>query len=602
MGLDICVRAAELLHGALDTSPQPGGWVLPVRFAPEQLRALGSVRAWHPGVFRQMAACTAGVSLEFETDATRVELDLRLDEPPRSSRSVIADVERHAGGPKPPYDGVGIEIDDRRLPLALPDEKNVLTWLLDDPSVAPEPGLQRLPGMGVPHRVRVWLPCLTSCSVREVRSDGTYLTPVAAREQLLVLGDSIAQGFVGGDPGLTWPARLADHLGLDLVNQGLGAQVFQVGSLAGLAGRVRPAAVVVEFGANYRFEPCLESRVWPEIRTYLYEVAEAFPEVPVWVLTRLPHAEDVYETHPRSCADAIDGLIRRAAAPHANMRVVDGSALLDAGELDALLADGSDHPGPEGQRMIAERLAFVTDATAASPEARRALALRLAQKEGELAFPLTECLRRGLGTVLLASKGAVVVEFPGGHRVAMGPSRSTLRRALTCLGPGSGVTMVCGDRVLAREVARATDGYPRACNVVVWTGDAPRVRGQRDIRVLTPAYADLIRERYDHAEYFTPGELEDLLEAGAFLGGFEQGRLVGFVGEHAEGCMGALQVSVDHRREGWGTALAAAKVARTLEEGNVPWAEVWPDNEASLALERAMGFEVRPAENFWVVA
>ncbi len=615
MGLDICVRAADLLHGALGTEAQAGGWVRPVRFAPEQVRALGSVRAWHPGVFRKMAACTAGICLEFETDATIVELDLRMDEPPQSSLSVIADVERHPAGPRPPYDGVGVEIDGRHLPLALPDERDVLAFLLDDPSDAPEPGLLRLPGMGVPHRVRVWLPCLTSCSVREVRSDGSYLTPVDAREQLVVLGDSISQGFVGGDPGLTWPARLADHLGLDLVNQGVGAQVFQVGSLAGLAERVRPAAVVVEFGANYRFEPCQESRVWPEIRTYLYEVAEAFPDVPVWVLTCLPHTEDVYPTHARSCWERVDELIRRAAAQHPGMRVVDGSALLDADRLDVLLADGSDHPGPEGQKMLAERLSFVMDATAAGPEVRRELALRFAEKAGEVAFPLAECLRRGLGEVLLASRDAVVVELFGGHRLVMGPSRAALRRALTCLGPGAGVTMVCGDRKLAREVARATGGQARACHVAVWRGEAPaaggsrdtrtlasKTSGPRDIRVLTPAYADLIRERYDHPEYFSPGELEAHLEAGAFLGGFEQGRLVGFVGEHAEGCMGALQVQEDHRRQGWGTALTAAKVARTLEAGGTPWAEVWPENDASLALERSMGFGIRPADRFWVVA
>ena len=66
--------------------------------------------------------------------------------------------------------------------------------------------------------------------------------------------------------------------------------------------------------------------------------------------------------------------------------------------------------------------------------------------------------------------------------------------------------------------------------------------------------------------------------------------------------MGALEVFEGHRRTGWGTALAGAQVARQLGMGWRPWAEVWPDNKASLALERAMGFEVRPAERFWVVA
>ena len=66
--------------------------------------------------------------------------------------------------------------------------------------------------------------------------------------------------------------------------------------------------------------------------------------------------------------------------------------------------------------------------------------------------------------------------------------------------------------------------------------------------------------------------------------------------------MGMLEVFEGHRREGWGTALAAAKVAAHLAAGELPWAEVWPENDASLALERAMGFEVRPEDALWFVS
>ncbi len=607
MTLSLTVRAADLLRGALDSVAEKDGWVRPVRFTSAQLRALGSVRAWHPGVFRQMAACTAGVALEFDTDATRVELEVRMDEFGRPTRGVLDDVARHDHAPEGPYDGVSADVDGRHLPLVLPGEKNLVELVLDDPEAAPEPGLQRLPlaGMGEPHHVRVWLPCLTPCSVREVRADGTYLTPAPVRGSLLVLGDSIAQGFVACDPARTWPALLADHLGLDLLNQGVGAQVFQPGSIAGLAeaaGAVE--AVVVEFGENYHFEPCQASRVEREVRTYLYEVSEAFSQVPTWVLTCPLRLEGPYPTHPRSCVGEVDQMIATAAAAHPQMRLVDARALLDADRLPELLADGSDHPGPEGQRLMAERLSFVVDATLPAPEARRERALELVSTAGPDAFPLAECLRRGLGEVLCAEKGAVVVALPDGSRMVWGPSRRAVRRALTCFGAGRAVTCVCGERALAREVARATGGRPMPCHVVAWPEGAPVPAGDpaRDLRVLTPAYAGAIRENYSHAEYLAPGQLEAALEEGSFLGGFERGRLVGFVGEHPEGAMGALEVFEGYRRAGWGTALAVAQVARQLERGWSPWAEVWPDNEASLALERAMGFEVRPAERFWVVA
>lgn len=603
MNLAISARAAELLHGAIDTITEKDGWVRPLRFTPEQIRALGSVRAWHPGLYRSMAACTAGVSLEFCTDATRVSVEVRLEAPSKGAQAVIDDALRHGGLAGGPVDGVSVDIDGRHLPTMLPDDEGLVEFALDDPDDAPEPGLVRipLPGMGEPHRVRVWLPCLSACAVREVRADGTYLEPTQARGQLLVLGDSIAQGFVAGDPGLAWTALLADHLGLDLLNQGVGGQVFQPGSIAGLAASARPEAIVVEFGENYRYEPCQASRVGREALAYLYEVSEAWPDVPTWVLTPLPHSEQLYPTHPRSCAGDVDALIAAAARRHPQMRLVDGSALLDADELPALLADGSDHPGPEGQRMLAERLSFVVDATAVAPEQRRTIALAVTERAGEEALPVAEALRRGLGEVLLADRGAVVLGFEGGETLVWATARAALRRALTCLG-SRGVTCVCGDRRVAREVVRAVGGQARACHLVVWRGDAPERDASRDVRTLTSAYAGIIRERYSHPEYLAPGELEALLDAGAFLGGFEDGRIVGFVGEHADGSMGMLEVFEGARRRGWGTELAAAKIARTIEAGNVAWAAVWPDNEASLALERSMGFEVAPADRLWYVS
>ena len=602
MPAEIVRDAAPLLQGALGTVPESEGWQRPTRLTPAQLRAVGSVRAWHPGLYRSLAASSAGVCLAFDTDATRVSLEVRLEPTPRGAEAVLADVARHPGGPRPPLDGLSADVDDRHLEVLLPDEKNLVTWVVDDPASAPGPGMLRLPGMGEPHRVRIWLPCLTACSVRHVVADGTYLEPVPERRALVVLGDSIAQGFVACDPGLSWPARLARHLDLDLLNQGIGGQVFQPGTVAGLAGRADAGAVVVEFGENYRYEPCQASRVEREVRAYLAEVAETFPDVPTWVLTCPAHTEDVYPTHPLSCAAAIDGIIRDAVARHPQMRLVNGAALLGDGDLATLLADGSGHPGPAGQELMAERLAFVMDATAEPAPERRARALKVARRLGERAFPLAECLGRGLGEVLLARRGAVVAELADGSRIVAGTERRLVREALACFGPAGGVTCVCGDRALARDVARLTGGHVRGCHAVVWRGGAPKARAGLDIRALTPAYAGVVRERYSHPEYLAPGELEAALARGAFLGGFEDGRIVGFVGEHADGSMGMLEVFEGHRREGWGTALTAAKVSAQLAQGMTPWAAVWPDNGASLALERRMGFEVRPADQLWFVS
>ena len=308
MGPKVSCAAEGLLHGVVGSDTDENGWTRPQRFTAGQLKALGSCRAWHPGLYRQLAAATAGVSLQFETDSSNVWLEAEMDPMPRGSAAVVADVERYGTGVTPPYDGFSADVDDVHLPLALPDEGGLVSFCVDV-TEAPEPGVQRLPGMGgaSTHRVTIWLPCLGGCEVRSVMGDGTFIEPVAERGQLLVLGDSISQSYVTCDPGLAWPCRLAAQLGLELVNQGVGGQVFQPGTLVGMAGSVRPEHIVVEFGANYRFEPCQAGRVEQEVRTYLYEVAATWPEVPTWVMTTLPYTEVAYPNHPRSCFAEVDG-------------------------------------------------------------------------------------------------------------------------------------------------------------------------------------------------------------------------------------------------------------------------------------------------------
>ena len=604
MGPRVSCAAEGLLRGIVGSTTDADGWTRPLRFTPGQLKALGSCRAWHPGLYRQLAACTAGVSLQFETDSSKVAIEVAMDPVPRGSAAVIADVERYGTGMQPPYDGFSADVDGVHLPLFLPGDDGLLTLSLDVRD-APEPGLQRLPGMGgaATHRVCVWLPCLAGCEVRGVSGDGTFIESVEKAGQLLVLGDSIAQGYVTCDPGLNWPNRIAAGLGLELVNQGVGGQVFQPGTLVGMADVVRPEQVIVEFGANYRFEPCQASRVEQEVRTYLYEVATAWPEVPTWVLTPLPHTELAYPTHERSCAAQVEGIIRRCASRHANMRVVDGATLLDGSDLPRLLADDSDHPGPAGQAMLAERLAFVMEARADDEAVRRERARRLLSRSGERGLPLVECLGRGLGEVMLARKGAVLLRVTPNTQMLWATNRKLAREAVRCLG-GAGVTCVLGSHAVALDVARALGaGEPAPSLSYAFRGhEAPAVPAGLDIRVLNAAYEGPVLEHYSHPEYLEPGELPAALDAGRVLGGFEGGRLCGFIGEHADGSMGLLEVFPEACGRGWGAALLAAKVSQQLAEGLVPWAEVWPDNEASCALMAKVGLTDAPKDSMWFIS
>ncbi len=348
--------AAGLLHGIVGAVEQDSRWVRPLRFSEEQLRALGSCQAWHPGLFRQMARTTAGVCVEFETDAREVALEVVPDVEPKGTRAVLDDIDRGDPAGERPHDGLSADIDGRRhedLGMPAPGEGLVVVGLAGH-DAEDELGLQPLPGMGRTHHVRIWLPTLRGSVVRDVICDGSFIRPVAHRKQLLVLGDSIAQGFVAGDPAYSWPALLAGRLGLDLVNQGVGGQVFQPGSLFGLAGSVDPARIVIAFGQNYRYEPCVPRRVSADIRSYLSDVARLWPKVPTHVLTPLWHDEETSPSHAMSCHEQVPSLIAAQVGTHDQMALVDGLELM---EHDAeLLADGYEHPNERGCRQVATRL------------------------------------------------------------------------------------------------------------------------------------------------------------------------------------------------------------------------------------------------------
>jgi hypothetical protein len=345
--------AAGLLHGEVSAVEQDYRWVRPLRFCDEQLRTLGSCQAWHPGLFRQMARTTAGVCVEFETDAREVALEVRVDGEPKGTRAVLEAIDRGSPTGPDPHDGISASVDGRHVWCGMPEQDLVVLELAGhDPEDSL--GLVPLPGMERTRHVRIWLPALRGAVVRDVICDGSFVRPVARRRQLLALGDSIVQGFVSGDPSFSWPALLAARLDLDLVNQGVGGQVFQPGSLFGLAGYTNPARIIVAFGENYRYEPCVARRVSLDIRGYLGEVHRLWPQVPVHVLTPLWHDEEAYPSHAMSCFEHVPDLIAAQVESFENMTLLDGLELLehDAG----LLADGFEHPNERGCRQIATRI------------------------------------------------------------------------------------------------------------------------------------------------------------------------------------------------------------------------------------------------------
>ena len=84
------------------------------------------------------------------------------------------------------------------------------------------------------------------------------------------------------------------------------------------------------------------------------------------------------------------------------------------------------------------------------------------------------------------------------------------------------------------------------------------------------------------------------------LGAFVDGECAGFVGFHAEGAIGMLEVLPRFRRRGIGEALLRGIVALALSRGQYAFAQVFTDNLPSLALQRKAGLAVSEEILYWL--
>ena len=116
------------------------------------------------------------------------------------------------------------------------------------------------------------------------------------------------------------------------------------------------------------------------------------------------------------------------------------------------------------------------------------------------------------------------------------------------------------------------------CYQVAYYGDKPSIRD--GLRVRTDAWIASVQES---------GELEKIVRRNGILLGYEQDRLVGFVGEHLEGSMGLLYIFPEYRHRGFGAALQTRQIAKTMENGFIPFGQVEKDNHASMELQKKLG-------------
>lgn len=311
---------ADLWQGAIEWEPVGELWQ-PWRLPSRQLLTA------HSPVLTEKARMAAGVRAEMITDAGALALEIVIDHETPSPVDLVVD-----GGllaREPLRDG------SNDVRLTLPEGT---------------------------HRVELWLPHLGEIKIGPLTLQGaTTAASVDARRHWIAYGSSITHCSASEGPSETWPALVARAADWELTCLGFGGQCH----LDPVAARTIAAApadlISLCLGINIYGGSSFGPRTLAsQVSGFIQTIRDAHPETPIVVQSPIasPDREETENAVGMTLAE-----VRRQVEKSVtllqdlgddHLSLINGLEVLSPEDAD-LLHDGL-HPGPDGYRLMAERI------------------------------------------------------------------------------------------------------------------------------------------------------------------------------------------------------------------------------------------------------
>ncbi|MDY5931675.1 MAG: GNAT family N-acetyltransferase [Candidatus Ornithospirochaeta sp.] len=122
--------------------------------------------------------------------------------------------------------------------------------------------------------------------------------------------------------------------------------------------------------------------------------------------------------------------------------------------------------------------------------------------------------------------------------------------------------------------------------------------GPYEYRTLDDSYFGFVKSHYSN--FSSDEALQYDIEKGNLFGIFDHGIIMGFAGFHPEGSMGLLEVLPEFRGKGIGTYLESYVINRALENGKIPFCNVYTHNSNSIRLQNRIGMIRGRRNSAWV--
>lgn len=198
-------------------------------------------------------------------------------------------------------------------------------------------------------KVSIYLPINCEVGVRGLEFNGGYRAVKEKKMPVLVIGDSITQGYGAVYAGASYINVLSRLYGMEILNQAIGGYRFDEGGVQKIDG-FEPQRVLVALGTNYYDAPDLYDYEDETVRFFeklhrLYGDKKTAIVTPVWRNDR-----DVQWDRLNWCVS----IIKRECAKYDNITVINGFDLIPP--INECFMPDKVHPNTYGMLNMAENL------------------------------------------------------------------------------------------------------------------------------------------------------------------------------------------------------------------------------------------------------
>ena len=129
---------------------------------------------------------------------------------------------------------------------------------------------------------------------------------------------------------------------------------------------------------------------------------------------------------------------------------------------------------------------------------------------------------------------------------------------------------------------------------------APAASRPARLRLCAPTDGEMVKIDATYALADMEELQHDRKRGNLFAAHDDSGSFVGYMGIHSDGSMGLLEVFPEYRRLGYAEELECFMIRKVLSRGLIPYAQIAPDNAASMGLQQKLGFLCAPATVWYV--